>query len=426
MRKIATLIFAFLIGAITVFAQTSSLDQRKAQLERELAAIEAQIAGQQVLLDGKQRERVSLERDVAILDAKIQKAKLTIRARDIAIQQLNGGISNKEQTIEELTEKIEREKQSLAQLIRRTNEIDSYSLAEVILSNKDVSAFFEDLDAFASIKQALNESFEVIEQTKVSTHNEKLSLEEKRSEELELKNLQELEKKKIEAQEGEKKRILTATKGEEKAYQTLIKEKQKTASEIRAALFSLRGSAAIPFGEALRLAEHASSLTGVRPAFLLGIIAEESNLGENVGTGNWLTDMHPERDRPVFEQITKRLGLDPNAMPVSKKPWYGWGGAMGPAQFIPSTWILYEEKIAKLTGHNPPNPWNPEDAFVASAVLLQDNGAARGGFANERLAALRYFAGWKNAEKPQYAFYGDDVMDLAEKYQKQIDILKGV
>jgi membrane-bound lytic murein transglycosylase B len=134
--------------------------------------------------------------------------------------------------------------------------------------------------------------------------------------------------------------------------------------------------------------------------------------------------MHPDRDVPVFLEITERLGLDPDKMPVSKKPWYGWGGAMGPAQFIPSTWILYEDKIAEATGHNPPNPWDPGDAFMASALLLSDNGAYKGGYANERLAALRYLAGWRNAEKPAYAFYGDEVMELAAKYQRMIDVLE--
>jgi len=157
---------------------------------------------------------------------------------------------------------------------------------------------------------------------------------------------------------------------------------------------------------------------------LLGIITEESNLGENVGTGNWRTDMHPTRDQPVFATIVAELGLDPDKMPVSKKPWYGWGGAMGPAQFIPSTWILYKDRIADLTGHNPPNPWDPYDAFMASGILLKDNGGAGGNAAKERLAALRYLAGWTNATKKAYAFYGDDVMALAAKYQQQIDILQ--
>jgi len=98
---------------------------------------------------------------------------------------------------------------------------------------------------------------------------------------------------------------------------------------------------------------------------------------------------------------------------------------MGPAQFIPSTWVMYKEKIAALTGHNPPNPWEPHDAFVASAILLKENGAVAGNYSAERLAALRYFAGWKNAGKSAYAFYGDDVMELAAKYQGMINIIKG-
>ncbi len=61
---------------------------------------------------------------------------------------------------------------------------------------------------------------------------------------------------------------------------------------------------------------------------------------------------------------------------------------------------------------------------MASAILLADNGATKGTFAAERLAALRYFAGWANATKSAYAFYGDDVMALATKYQGLINILE--
>ena len=199
--------------------------------------------------------------------------------------------------------------------------------------------------------------------------------------------------------------------------------READAAAIRSALFQLSGTTAIPFGVALEYANFASQKTGIRPAFLLGIIAEETNLGENIGKGNWLVDMHPTRDRPVFEQITSKLGLDPNKMPVSKKAWYGWGGAMGPAQFIPSTWVLYESRVAQVLGKSVVSPWDPKDAFTASAILLTDNGAVNGNYASERLAALRYLAGWKNATKSAYAFYGDDVMGLASKFERQIDIL---
>ena len=107
----------------------------------------------------------------------------------------------------------------------------------------------------------------------------------------------------------------------------------------------------------------------------------------------------------------------------SKGAPYGWGGAMGPAQFIPSTWVLYKKRIADITGENPPNPWNARTATYATALLMRDNGADAGTRSAEKLAALRYLAGWGNASKKAYAFYGDDVIEFADDFQKQIDIL---
>jgi membrane-bound lytic murein transglycosylase B len=400
-----------------------------------LAVLEEEIQMQETLLADKQRERVSYERDVAILEAQIEKAKLSIKARDIAISKLNQDIGGKEKVIGNLNEKLGREKESLAQLIRKTNEIDNISLVEIMLGTKNLSDFFADIDSFDSIKFALSISFKKIEGTKSATESQKRTLQNKQEEEFELRDIQRLQKNKIEKQEKEKQAIVDATKGVEAEYQKLIKTKEKTAAQIRTELFTLRGSATIPFEKALELANIASAKTGVRPAFILGVIAEESNLGENVGTGNWTVDLYQcyqsigyitsaEKQKDAFLSIASELGLNPDTLPVSKKPWYGCGGAMGPAQFMPTTWALYKDRIAKATGHNPPSPWDPGDAFMASALLLMDNGADRGTAYAERLAALRYLAGWKNAEKPSYAFYGDDVMALAEKYQKLINILQ--
>ena len=430
--RIRFYILTFVIAATAAFfphiyvhAQATASDvlERRATLEKELATIEAEIEEQRKILVEQQRQTATLERDVAIINAKIQSAELSIRARRLEIQKLGTEISNKADTIIELNAKIKREKESLGQLLRKTHEIDSYSLVEVVLANENISEFFKDLDSFDSIKLGLRESFVEVEETKNQTQVEKSNLEERQQEEEELRKLQELQKKRIEEDKKEKDRILAITKGKEELYQKIVQTKERDAAVIRTELFTLQGTDAIPFEKALGLANLASEKTGVRPALILGIIAEESNLGQNVGKGTWKVDMHPDRDRPIFAEITRKLGLDPDKMPVSKKPWYGWGGAMGPAQFIPSTWVLYEDKIAKLTGHNPPNPWDPYDAFIASALLMKENGAAKGGYAAERLAALRYLAGWKNATKPAYAFYGDDVMALAEKYQNLITIL---
>ncbi len=425
---------AFFVWSLLPFfaiAQTGStpapgdaqVEARKAQLQAQLTELEKEISNQNSLLQNKQKESVSLERDISIISTQIQKAQLSIKARDIALANLNDDIGEKQNTIGSLTEKIDREKEALAQLLRKTDQVDGHSFAEVLLAHENISDFFLDVDSFASVNGALEVSLAAISDAKKQTEEEKQALLEKEQEEAQLKKAQLLEKQRIEQNKSEKNKILSVTKGQEKEYQKVIKEKEKTAAQIRAALFDLSGAKAISFGKALDYANVVAQKTGVRPAFLLGIVTEESNLGENVGTGNWKTDMHPTRDVPIFQQITSKLGFDPDKMPVSKKAWYGWGGAMGPAQFIPSTWVLYEDRIAALTGHAVPNPWDPQDAFMAAGLLLSDSGAASQTAKGEHDAAMCYLAGCGNKNKPSLQFYAEDVADLAAKYQSQIDIL---
>src|SRR3989344_4164047 len=418
-----------LIPVFYVSAQAidpSLVTNRRAQLEAELAGIEKEIDGYQAIIQDKQNQAQSLERDISLLDAQIKKAQLEIRARNIAISNIQGSIGEKNKTISALDNKIEREKDSLSELLRELYQIDQFSMIDMLLGYDNLSEFFVQSDSFDAIQKPLQHSFQEIKANKSEAELEKSDLEDRKEQEQQLKTLQELEKKSVEDKEREKKRILDLTRGQEKAYKKVLDERAKNAAAIRSQLFLLNGSKAIPFEKALQYALQVEKGTGVRPAFLLGIIAEESNLGANVGTGNWNVDLSHSRcakQKDAFKDITSRLGLNPDSMPVSKKAWYGYcGGAMGPAQFIPTTWLLYESADAKITRHNPPNPWDPQDAFVASGLLLRDNGAGARTYAAEYNAALKYLAGsnWKN---PAYRFYGDDVMGLATKYQEQIDII---
>ncbi|HEY4527702.1 MAG TPA: lytic murein transglycosylase, partial [Candidatus Paceibacterota bacterium] len=349
--------------ALTVFAQTpdpSAVTARRAQLEAELVQLEKEIAGFQGLIQGKQSEAQSLERDVQILDAQIKKAKLEIKARTITIGKLQEAIGDRTKRIGALGAKIEREKASLAELLRRFYELDQSSLVEALLGYDNLSEFFVEADSFDAVQAAIQDSFVEIRQDKIDTEKERDDLEDRKAEEVQLKTIQELEKKRIEEREAEKKRILQITRGEESRYKKLLEERAKNAATIRSQLFILNGSPSIPFEKALEYAIVAEKATNVRPAFLLGVIAEESNLGANVGTGNWKTDLSHARcakQREAFRDITSRLGLNPDLMPVSRRAWYGYcGGAMGPAQFIPTTWVLYEKRISEITGNNPPSP----------------------------------------------------------------------
>ncbi len=413
-------------------------DTTRTKLQSQLNDLEAQIAQQQILLDNTKGKDVSLQRDIKILNGQITKAKLEIKARDLSIQQLGGGIAQKLTTIQGLDSQLQNELNSLASILRQKDRLDSSSLVIAALSSQTLSDFFSDSGSFAQINAKLQDSFVKIIATRTLTQQQKQDLQGKLDEEAKLRSAQQQQHQNIAGQQKQKQKVLADTKGQEKSYQELIKTTQKSASQIRTALFSLTGSASIPFGRALDYAKLAEKETGIRPAFLLGIITEESNLGQNVGKGTYQIDMHPTRDVPIFKAITASLGLNPTAVPVSKKQWYGWGGAMGPAQFIPSTWAMYagyrkpdyqydqsKDRIGKRTGNTPPSPWNPQDAFMASALLLTDDGADAQTKSAEFRSAMCYLAGCANTNTKSLQFYGEEVANYAANYQCQINIIEG-
>ncbi len=443
---IAASIFLVASIAVTVRAQTSdvssgvapSTDQVKARLQAQLQDLEKQIAQQQSILDQTKGKDQTLSNEIKKLSAQIKQAQLEIQARDVAMQQLSGGVQQKQNDIYGLNSQLNSELESLAAILREQYQLDNTSLIEVALSDATLSDFFSDVDSFYQVNAQMQASFLQISSLKEVTQQQKDTLQSQLDEQTKLKQAQQLQQQQISQQQTQKQQILTDTKGQEKAYQALITKNQKTAAQIKATLFNLTGTAAIPFGTALEYAQEAEKKTGIRPAFLLGIITEESNLGQNVGKGTYQVDMSPTRDVPIFKAITASLGLDPNSMPVSKKQSYGWGGAMGPAQFIPSTWAMYagyvkpdynydrsKDRIGALTCNHPPNPWNPEDAFMASALLLTDDGADAQTTAAEFKAAMCYLAGCGNSGNVSLQFYGKQVANYARNYQCQIDVIDG-
>ncbi len=413
-------------------------EEQEAIWRAELAQTEADIAKWQDILNGTKANTKSLQNEAAILNAKIKQAQATIKQKTINIEQLGKQIKDKQKAILTLEQRIEKGHESLAQLIRKTNEIDEFSLPEVILGNQDISEFFSDVDSFQAIKRDLQELFKEIRQTKDLTEKEKEALDKAQDKELDTKAAVESQKKEVEKNEKEKQYLISVNKTQEKTYEQVIADRQAKAGEIRAKLFKLAGgSAAIPFGTALTYAQSASAKTGVSPAFVLAILTQESSLGANVGkcyvtdtttgagantagTKNFSNVMKAPRDTVPFLEITNRLGFSWKSTVVSCPiaGVAGYGGAMGPAQFIPSTWKIFDDRLKSVLGRDS-NPWNPEDAFMASSMYLGDLGASSGTYSSEIKAACRYYGTGGST-----CSYGRSVMKLRDSIQADIDYLQ--
>jgi peptidoglycan hydrolase CwlO-like protein len=417
---------------------------QEAVLQAELNQVLAQISQQQQALSTEQAKGETLQRDIDILNGQINEAQLSIKAHQLAIQALGNDITQKNQTIADLGDQINSTQQSLSQLIRETNELDSFSLTDVVLSGKSISDFFADVDVFNSLKQSIQIALGSIQQSQTAAQSAEQQLTQQQLEQIDAKISIQQEQAQIQASENQKAKLLSLSKQQQAGYQTVIAQQEAKAAAIRAALFSLNGTAAIPFGTALEYAQEAQQKTGVDPAFTLAILTQESNLGKNDGTcylaneqtgaGIKVTTgalvykvMNPRRDVPPFLQITGEFGLNPLQTRVSCPQGGGYGGAMGPAQFIASTWQLLSPQITVASGDNPPDPWNPKDAFFASAIYLGNLGGVGGSYSAERNAACKYYSGKACGIVAGASAYGNSVMALARSIQtNMINPLEGL
>jgi len=183
-------------------AGSVQVDSYRQNLQNQLDALNAQIAAQQQILNQTKTQSASLQRDIAILDAQIKSAKLAIKARDISIQQLTADIGQKQSTIVGLNKQLDAEKDSLSGILRQMNGLDRTSLVVAMLSSQNLSKFFSDLDSFDSINRSLQASFVKINETTVATQAQKDALEEKKQEESQLREVQALQEKQVEAQQA--------------------------------------------------------------------------------------------------------------------------------------------------------------------------------------------------------------------------------
>lgn len=93
---------------------------------------------------------------------------------------------------------------------------------------------------------------------------------------------------------------------------------------------------------------------------------------------------------------------------------------MGPAQFIPSTWLGYESEVTRITGRSPANPWNFEDAFTASAIKLARSGATSKDRAGESRAARAYISGNPSCTTSTCNSYANTILQKAAQIEQDL------
>lgn len=407
-----------------------SQQEEREVLENHLSDLEKQIDDYESTIKQYQSQGKTLKNEIKQFNAKIAKLNLQLQAVNITLDKLDKEIEATESNINNTQSTIDFNKSALSEGVRQLYENESNNLVEVLLMHERLSDFFGNLNSLASVQDNLRLAVQKISSLRDVLVEQKEQLSVERVDAAELKAYRSSQKENMEIAKQGKSGLLETTKGQESRFQELLKETRKTAAQIRSRIFELLGGGELSFNQAYEFAKFAEKATGVRAALILSVLDKESAFGQNVGrckyneinsrTGK--PAMNPGRDQSLFLDITASLGINPESVLVSCPNRDGaYGGAMGPAQFIPSTWAIYKDRVAEMTGNNPPSPWRHGDAFLATALYLKDAGADNATLAQERKAAAKYYAGkrWQN-----YLWtYGERVVSKAEALQKDIDVL---
>lgn len=335
-------------------------------------------------------------------------------------------LNETQKNIEDNQTEIERQNKQI-ELLNQKNELFESALSSTLrsfyLNQQGKPTFLEILDresnkkGFMSDENDLNilqsqviELMDEIKENKEVIQKEKDEVEEKKKKQEDLLALQKDQQQTLVSQ---KKQVQVEIYTKE----ATISELNAKLSEVESDLSNLLGKS-VEANDIVEAVEIASKKTGVRKAFLFGELIQETNLGSYTGGCTYKNANMHSYDIPVFKRIMSDLGykLDKKKVSCGGKGYSG--GAMGVAQFIPTTWAGYEAKIKKYTGHSPVDPWNITDGVMAMAIKLANDGATSKD--GEFDAARRYYCG-SNISRSSCINYANKVLYWAKNYKDKLE-----
>lgn len=433
---------AFVAPWQTPTSQAATNEEIQAQIDakqQQIQALQQEIQAYQTQADTAGAQSRTLQSEVAKLNAQIGQLNAEIRSLQASIDQTNLQIDQTTGQIKTAEEQITLHQQALAQSIQETDSIDHKPLALVLLEKGTLSDFFDYVHSVQRTQDTLRLTIDSINTLKGQLDQQNEDLNQHKQDLERLQGLQQIQQQEIATTKSTKNKLLVQTQGQESKFQQLVKNTTANLQALKQEITYLQQNG-ISVDDAVKYAQLAAIGAGIRPAFLLALLEVESRLGQNVGTGNWKDDMYlcyqrlaayypskkayylqrAETEKNAYFKITGALGIDPDSQKVSKEPTYGCGGAMGPAQFIPSTWLGYEDAVTRITGNANPNPWSAEDAFTAAAVKLANAGATSQTRAGEVAAAKAYIGGSTTCSKAICNSYANTILQKAATIEQDL------
>lgn len=336
----------------------------------------------------------------------LSKNQTQIAATKARITKLIADIASKERELNNLNDQANLNKMMLGEYIRQMYYANQEQdpVIELTMFQGNLSDMVAGSDSMLSIKAKMLDSLQVISDAKTQAEQAKDDLANQQSDHKQLLQTQQVQQ--------------SAIVSDIQDTQATLKELNDKLNKLRSDLASLLGTN-ISTDDVKKAASIASGATGVRKSFILAELTQESGLGRYTGGCTYKNTRVKPADATAFKGIMKELGYDINSKKISCAGSIGYGGAMGIAQFMPTTWLGYKSYISGATGHNPPDPWSVIDGIMGMAKKLANGGATSK--SGEHDASMRYYCGTtkpaSSAIKAACNNYANNVQRLASGFE---------
>ncbi len=361
-------------------------------------------------LEKKVKQKEALEKNLNSVQYAAYLTKKAINNTQAEIDKAQKDIEAKEEEIKLLERDKEQKVLILKKMMQKMYEKKQQPFIYIVLEKDNFLDMATSVDNFLRMKEKIVTAIDEIKKTQAEIDEDKKELAKVKEEKEALLDKKVAQKKALDNQ----KYGLQAEVNEKIAG---IQKIQRKLNKLRSSLASFLGKS-VDIDDIVDAVKFASKKTGVRKEFLMAMLDKESDLGRFTGGCTYKNTKIKKSEKEIFKDICKELGYNYKKQKVSCALSYGYGGAMGVAQFMPSTWRGYEKAIAGYTGHNPPDPWNLLDGVVGMAEKLRRAGADKK--SGEHYAAKLYYCGGPSSAywNTHCEAYADTVKSWSKGYDE--------
>lgn len=229
MKKILLILIVVLGLFQPIFAFTATNQEEIDRLNKQIAdnknvvkQLEDTIAKYNANISQKELQASSLKNELGILDNHIAKAQADLDLTHAQINQTQLEIQSLQLTIQDKEKVIERQKQIIAKMVMNINEEKQKNYLEILLTNNNLTDFFNQLQYSINVYTDLGKSVKVLRLAKEDLQKQQQKLEDKKKSLVDLQTKLQAKTDALTNQSNAKQQLLISTKSSELKYKTLL------------------------------------------------------------------------------------------------------------------------------------------------------------------------------------------------------------